>query len=63
MEGTRPTEETHLPAGVVQGEGRREGGQKVPEPQHPGDLGPPNPPRDSAAVTDKRPDWEGAVAR
>lgn len=25
MEGTRPTEETHLPAGVVQGEGGREG--------------------------------------
>lgn len=41
----------------------KEGGQKVPEPQHPGDLRPPNPPRDSAAVTDKGPDWEGAVAR
>lgn len=61
MEGARPTEETHLLAGVVQGE--RGGGQKVPEPQHPGDQGSPNPPRDSAAVTDTGPAWEGTAAR
>lgn len=58
---TRPNEKRHLLAGGVQGEGwgRR---QKLPEHQHPSDLGPPDLLRDSSAIAKTGPNREDSAA-